>query len=264
MKDESPPIIELINREIDGANSLEESARLKEYLARDRGAQNLYDDLVRVSARLKIVEEVEPPRNLRSNIINSIDFGRYAVKDRRSPLKWITDLIPQKAPLRYALVFSLGLFAGVVVYALFADLDRDSSIDVSKLYGTMLADRSSEKLEPGDLAEISLEKVTGTITTMHTKGLVLVQVNLRSQQEIETIFDFDSGFLSFMGYRQLGDAKSSLSISENSLTLRNTGDKRYLLLFDDKARAATSLRVKIMSSGVLVYERPLSTGRDGQ
>ena len=207
---------------------------------------------------------MEPPRNLRAYILNSIDFSRYAVKERKSALRWLIDLVPQKAPLRYALVFSLGLFAGVVVYALFADLNRDTSVDISKLYGTMLADRSSEKLEPADNVEISLDKVTGTITTMHTKGLVLVQVNLRSQQEIETVFDFDSGFLSFMGYRQIGDAKSNLSITENSLRLTNLGDKRYLLLFDDKARATTSLKVKILSSGSVLYEKPLSTGRESQ
>lgn len=261
MNNEKSLIIELINKEIDGANSHEDSIKLKEFLGRDREAQDLYNDLMRISTQLKMVKEVEPPRNLRANIINSIDFNRYSLRERRSPLGWVRDVVPRRVPLRYALIFSMGLFAGIVIYTVFSDGNRDTSVDISKLYGTMLVDRSSEKLETVDNVEITLDKVTGTIRTMQVKGLVLVDVSLRSEQEIETVFDFDSGFLSFIGYRQVSDSRNSLNIGENSLRLTNVGEKRYLLLFNDKAQIATFLNVKILASGAVLYEKPLSAGR---
>jgi len=257
-------ITELIHREIDGVNTQEESSQLRGYLSENQEAKSLYDDLRRISTLLEGVEVVEPPRNLRANILNSINFTKYAAASRRSPLNWLTTLLPQKAPMRYALVFSLGLFAGVVVYALVADVTRDASVDISKLYGTMMADRSVEKLAVDDEIEIALERVTGTITAMHTEDLVLVQVSLRSQEDIETVFEFDSGFLTFAGYRQLDDAKNSLHIAASSLHVTSPGSKKYLLLFDDKARVATSLNVRILSSGALLYERPLSSRKKSE
>jgi hypothetical protein len=254
-------LVELINKEIDGINSRADSAKLKEYLAENREAKDLYNDLVRVSTLLKTVDEVEVPRSLRASILNTIDSSRYAVRERRNPLRSVIDLLPQRVSLRYAFVFSFGLVVGLVIYALFVDMNKDASIDISKLHGTMVLNRASESFETADNVEINLDKVHGTVTTKHARGLLSIEVNLQSQQEIETLLEFDPSAISFTSFEQPDNAKNNVNIRENSLRLTGSGDNKCLLMFNDKAPAATSVNLKIFSSGTLVYEKVLSTRR---
>ena len=256
-------VTELINQEIDGANSDAESAKLKEILMKDAEARGLYNDLARASNLLSTTEEVEAPRNLRANVMNSIDPNRYAGRERKSRLRSLVSLLPQPLPFRYAIVFSSGLVVGLGLYALIAGTNKDGSVDVSNLYGTMRLERASEIFEPADNAEIKLDAVHGTITTRYARGLVSVEVDLQSQQEIETVFQFDPRALSFIGLQQLDNTSGGINIGENSLRLKNNGDRKYLFFFTDRAQSLTSVDLKILSSGTVLYEKALSTRRKG-
>jgi hypothetical protein len=257
-------VLELINREIDGLNSPKESEELSEYLARDRDAAFLFEDLKRVSTIVGGAEPVEPPRNLRANILNSIDPKRYAEKRRLNPLTILVNFLPQRASLRYALVFSFGIVLGVVIYGLLSDLGKQGSVESTTLYGTMRLDRASEAFEPADNLEISLQNVQGSVSTKHGRGLVSVELALQSQQEVETVLQFDPHSLSFVGLQQLDYTGNNINIGGNAVQVRNTGDNKYVFFFSEKAQSPKPMDFKILSSGSLLYEKALSTQKKGQ
>jgi hypothetical protein len=257
-------VLELINREVDGLNSPKESEELRGYLAHDHEATLLYEDLKRVSAILGGAEPVEPPRNLRANILNSIDPKRYAEKPRLNPLTTLVNFLPQRGSLRYALVFTFGIVLGVVIYGLLSDLGKQGAVENTTLYGTMRLDRAAEAFEPADNAEISLQSVQGSVSTKHGKGLVSVELALQSQQEVETVLQFDPHSLSFVGLQQLDYTGNPIDIGGNAVHLRNIGDNKYVLFFGEKAQSPRPMDFKILSSGSLVYEKVLSTGKGGR
>jgi hypothetical protein len=257
-------VLELINREIDGLNSPGESEELRGYLAHDHDATLLYEDLKRVSAILAGAEPIEPPRNLRANILNSIDPKRYAEKRRLNPLAILLNYLPQRSSLRYALVFTFGIVLGVVIYGLLSDLGKQGSVESTSLFGTMRLERASEALEPADNAEINLQNVQGSVSTKHGKGLVSIELALHSQQEVETVLQFDPQSLGFVGFQQLDYTGNPIDIGGNAVHVRNTGNNKYLLFFNEKAQSPGSMDLKIFSSGSLVYEKALSTRKGGQ
>jgi hypothetical protein len=257
-------VLELINREIDGLNSPKETEELRGYLAHDHEATLLYDDLKRVSAILDGAEPVEPPRNLRANILNSIDLKRYAEKRRLNLVVTVLNFLPQRGSLRYALVFTFGIVLGVVIYGLLSDLGKQGPVENTTLFGTMRLDRATEAFDPADNAEISLQSVQGSISTKHGKGLVSVELALQSQQEVETVLQFDPHALSFVGLQQLDYTGNAIDIGGNAVHMRNNGDSKHILFFNEKAQSPRPLDFKILSSGSLVYEKALSTRKKRQ
>jgi hypothetical protein len=252
-------VLELINREIDGINSQEESEELKGLLSHDQEATLLLNDLKRVSAILDGAETVEPPRNLRANILNSIDPKKYSEEAWSNPLGRFVNILPQRGSLRYALVFTFGIAFGVLIYGVLSDLGRQGSVEKPDLYGTMRLDRASETFEPADNAEISLQNVQGSVSTKHGRGLVSVELVLQSQQEVETVMHFDPHSLSFVGFQQLDNAANNIDIGGDAVRVRSTGDNKCLFFFNEKAQSVRPVDLKILSSGSLLYQKALST-----
>ena len=75
--------IDLINKEIDGIISAQEKKGLMEYLEKNPEAKQKYQDLVDSTKYLDKLDEVEPPEELKSRIMNSIDFNRYTAKKKK-------------------------------------------------------------------------------------------------------------------------------------------------------------------------------------
>lgn len=260
--------IELINKEIDGVNSPKEAARLKEYLARNPEAQNLYNNLVALANRLKHVKEIEPSPNLKRNVLSSIQLNRYATKEKKYAWSGIRDFVQAlfgvpsyKVNFKYAYVFALGLMAGVLIFSLLSDTSHQpAAIDNSDLYGAIILRGTSGSFKDADQVEINLDKVSGAINTKYSQGLVLAELSFKTEQEIELVFEFDENELSFGAFTRLNNQASiSVQVNENSLKLMNFGENKYLIVFAKKTQAVAPLKFKIFSDGVSVYEKTIST-----
>src|SRR5258708_23630965 len=115
--------IELIHKEIDRLNSAEESALLRDRLAADPQAQELYDDLLKLGSILKSVEAVEPPRYLKNTIINSVQFHRPPVARTgrfRNVAKFFTSSLNQEVSMQSTAVQAGVLAAVALVLRYFA------------------------------------------------------------------------------------------------------------------------------------------------
>jgi len=174
------------------------------------------------------------------------------------------NILPQRGSLRYALAFTFGIAFGVLSYGLLSDLGRQGSVESTDLYGTMRLDRASEAFEPADNVEITLQNVQGSVLTKHGRGLVLVELALQSQQEVETVMQFDPHSLSFIGLQQLDNTANNIDIGGDAVRVRSTGDNKCLFFFNERAQSHRPMDLKILSSGSLLYERALSTRKKGQ
>lgn len=260
--------IDLINKEIDGVNSQEDSDKLEAYLAENPEAQDLYDDLLSMSTMLNKTDEIDPSPTLKKNILDSIPQKKYAAREKKRVLggarNFLKSLIPTQAPrsnFRYAYAFSAGLIVGIVaLFLVFDKIYQTAEVDVSNLYGAMMLPGSPESLETADYAEINLDQVYGEIHTSYSKDIVLTELDLSTRQECEIVLEFDDDDISFQNFTRLSDRENKLDIGTNYLRLSSIGDNRYVIVFRDKSESVTLMRFKIFVSGDLVYEKDVSTG----
>ena len=245
---------DLINRDIDGVLSAQETNRLKEHLSTDSEAQNYYDEIEKLSQMLAQVEEVDPGPNLKKNILNSIPVQKYQNEETR-------ERIPSFSGWRFhlnyrlTLVFALGLIVGFFTYSFFTDLPLNNN---SNLIGTILLNGSDAKFQPADQAEITLPEINGTVSSRYAENVVLFRVELTTDSEIEVVVEFDGDDLRFAGFRPQNYSAGQINVSSNELRLVNKGRHDYVLIFEDKTSADSQVTVK-MFADKLLYEKTLGT-----
>jgi hypothetical protein len=111
--------IELMNGEIDGANSREESLELKRYLDTLPEAKRYYEDLKAVTQMFDQAEELTPPPYLRKTILTSI-FEREGEEERKSVFTSVLAGIRLTFSRQYAYSFTAGIIAGILLFAIFS------------------------------------------------------------------------------------------------------------------------------------------------
>jgi len=261
--------IDLINKEIDGVNSPKKSAKLKQYLAENPEAKNLYHELLTVSNMLKEIETIEPSDTLKKRVLNSNPMEKYRPEEKKYAFLRTRDFLRSLIPspisrfnVKYAFAFSAGLILGITILSIFIDgLYKKSELDISDLYGTMMLYGTSEDFEPVDHIELNFDEVVGEINVKYSTDIVLVELTIETQHEIEIVFEFDDSDIGFSGFTRLNNEENNLRMGKNYLKLSNIGNNRYIIVFHDKTDSVTPMNFKIFSTGDLFYEKAISTGK---
>lgn len=254
---------ELVHKELDGATSGKESAKLKAYLEKNPWARAMQDDLAALARSLRKVSVIEPPRNLKKNVLNAISTARHSAQARRRPVSSIIwDLFAVVRP-QYAYAFVAGLLLGIVVYAVILPR-QESMTDITSLYGTMLSQDTGPGFQTGESAEIELDQIRGTVTLKHAKGVLLADVELRSQQEAEIVLGFDEKQLEFAAFGRFDGEKTTVMVDRSEVHLLNVGENRYVVLFGARGTPSEPLDLKVFSQGVLVYRKAIPAGQNSE
>ncbi len=109
-------IDDLMQREIDGANSAADSSRLQEMLSRDPAARTRYEELAALAAALARVAPVAPPAGLKDDILAALPAGRYPA----AAPGWPWTAVPFRPAVQFGLALALGVALGVAASLLLA------------------------------------------------------------------------------------------------------------------------------------------------
>jgi hypothetical protein len=178
--------VALIHQEIDAENSPDETAKLKAYLAQSTEARKFYDDLAAAANMLREVKAVEPPGNLKKNILRSIQPDRYAIRAKKPALGSIRSIVDMLfgAPsyqLKYAFVFAFGLMAGVFIYALMSSTSQQQAeIDNSNLYGTLARLDAAGNVQAVDSMAVDLKAGRASMRVKSSPKQVIAELHLNT------------------------------------------------------------------------------------
>ncbi|MFQ5771498.1 MAG: anti-sigma factor family protein [bacterium] len=245
--------IELINYEIDGVLSDAESAVLKEYLANNSEAQELYDDLNKLSKKLQQASEIEPPVNLKKYILNTIPVNKYATKGKSRLLESFAPAWQFRFKFNYVYVFSVGLIVGIIITSLL--LNRTYSLDPSNLTGALLINKSLDSFKTGERHDIKLQAVKGSIHFKYAKEIILAELFLKAPQQVNLTLSFNHQDVAFQSFSHSNASGIHLEVSDGELKLSHAGEQRYFFIFKDKTFTETTMNIKIVSESTLLFEQ---------
>ena len=250
--------IALINGEVDGANSPEESETLRQTLARDPEAKKLLDDLKKLERNFSSRSSVKPPATLKPAILRSI-YDRQApsrVPARRFSL---FDVLFSPGPRpRLGFAFGGGLLAGIVLVVLYLTVTSHPSIDDRDVSGTILG--SSESLQTAEEAVISGDGVQGKVVTEYSSTLSVLRANLTMRPDLEARFVFNPDGAKFKGI-VLGDGFAGTLTQRSGLIEIGHGGGTVRVFFAPGASTTQDVRLQIVSSGGVLYERSIPLGK---
>jgi hypothetical protein len=242
--------IELMNREIDGLITNGEKHELHRYLSDNGEAKEYYDELLSASHALNELPDPVVPENLEKRVINSIDFTRYAGKNRKK----IAFNFTQGFNFRYAYTFAAGLLAGIIIFALFSINFSDfPKNDVSGTIGMEEAVTIKE-------IPIDLRDVQGSISLKEQNDDFLFEIQLNSVSPVDLTISYPDQ-LRLENFKPGIPGRISLITAGNLIKAENSGSQMYTFSFSSAGTNPPPVHVELSQHGKRVFENEFALNR---
>jgi hypothetical protein len=222
--------IRLMNEQIDGTISDGAAKKLAAHLMSDPEAEKYYEELKETVRAIDGAEELEPPPELRTRILDSV-YGR----SRKEPEV-------QAAGGRtfwrsFAPVFAAGVAAGFILFAAIRPLtDRTPE---ENGYGATIGATGSEQ---DSVKTFDAFGVKGSVLPVFESGSLTITIDLASDVEASVFLEFEGG-VSFESIRSNEGAAYQMEVDEKSLLLVHHGEAEYAIRFRSVETAAVVLRI---------------------
>jgi hypothetical protein len=249
---------ELINKEIDGVSTPEESAMLKEYLGKNPDAEKHFRELRRTCELIEELEPIEPKPSMKNRVMNSIDPNRYVPKKKSGFLRSAFAYSHGRPGPRLAWAFSFGLVIGFLAYSVLSgDLDFKQGIDGRNMHGTIGFGQGRDwKLL--DEIPVVLPGIEGSIVAYRSRDITGVHVDLEASEEIALHIRSRDDDPLFSYAQPVGTGDIVLQSEETHTSIRSRGHQTYRLFFISTRREGGALDIEIMQQGKVLLSGVIS------
>lgn len=250
-------IDDLMQREIDGANSAADSSRLQEMLSRDPAARTRYEELAALAAALARVAPVAPPAGLKDDILAALPAGRYPAAARG----WPWTVVPLRPAVQLGLALALGLALGFVA-SLLVTGGPSAEVGLDAVAGTLL-EPSARGFRPVAEAEMALPALRGRARLSRSPAYLAVGLELEADAPATVRLSGAAGALRSVGVvRSAGEVAARWT--GDALVLEFAGPCRCVCFFAPidgggigtaaseaavREASAAGVRVTVSSSG---------------
>lgn len=223
---------ELINADLDRELGPDEAVELDALLDSSSEAREMKSELLKMTNILEGLPKLTPPADLSEQILQQIKLPRRTVK------QLLGNLFSSFQPATAGLAFAAGLLLTVSVYEL---SPRNASVgDLASMVGTMVADNQSSPSRQIDTFSIEHSELSGSVSLRESKGVLLVDFDLDSKQEVEIELGLVEDGLSFAGIAQTArlqdNVNESYVVSGGTLRVVNHGRQTFTVFLRRAAK----------------------------
>lgn len=246
--------IELIHAEIDGTISKEEKIDLDRFLASDPEMRRVYAELNGVNDILNQSGQLEPPPDLKTNIMKSIRTNKYAPGEKSGIITQIWESLRFRISPKYVISYSAGLATGLaIVILLIIGPGNLKNISSNKLTGTMVSPEISSDLAKIDELNIKVSDIIGKVSVYGDKDELQLVINLQSKNEYEFVADFEPDIVFLQTFSTLAPGSEILEANHGAVRIFHKGVNEYTFLFKNRRELESQIMYKIYSDK-LIYE----------
>jgi hypothetical protein len=249
---------ELLNREIEGENTAEESAALSGRLDREPDLRASHARLVALAQALREVKEEEPPPDLALDVLRSLRDKPRPMARRAGWIDILASTFAAAARPRPILTFASGLAVGALVTAFLVQSIGIHRLDRSELTGTILPPQRLGHLETIDRGRLELEGVRAEVTTKHGKGVVVAEMQIESSRAVDLAVEFDASTFTPLAFERRGGATTDVQLGGDRVSLSHAGAGRYVLVLGVREAVPSRLRLRLNGNGATI-EKTLDT-----
>jgi hypothetical protein len=251
-----PNIEELLNREIDGKLSADERLRLDRTLSEDPEARSYQKELQGLATALSSVRPADAPRHLANRIRASIHANdappKPATPAWRNALR---SLIQPANARRHAFVIAWTLVACVCVYLVVSGESGSGTGGDAQLVGAFVLTGEASGFTNGAHIDVDAGTIQGTIDTKFRSGYCLFRMNLESPGAVTARIQTDPSAVEIKAFRPSENSGSELTVRGGEIALGGSKGGEIGILFAKKGDDLPPARVKLFSSGRLVFDQ---------
>lgn len=236
-----PYTIELLNQEIDGENTPQQSRELQDRLSADSSVRELYADLQGLQQTLASIEPVDAPLNLKRNILAALPEAKATRREKRRGL-----FGPPVFRLAHVFVFAAGLLLGIGGYHL---TEVVGPVPNGDIVGAMTAP---------SIVELDTAGVQGTVRCRRVGPHVEVEFDVVAPQGAMFSLDSTGTGLTIAGFSQPGSYLDRFSADRQRIDATVDGSASFTVLLAGTTTAGANLGLDFSVSGELVYQDTLA------
>lgn len=243
----SPDLDLLMNQEIDGQNSREDSIRLHEALGQNPAARRQFRELQQMAAMLSGMETLDPPAGLSRTILSAIrESGDVSHPTRNSFWEGVA-FWRQPALLRLAYVFVAGVGLGILGSALMLGNAREPQL--AGVSGTLAPDAS--RTSPDEIRSIPFQYDQGSGTAHVRKttegSSITVETSAPSGDIADLGLDFDGGQI--LGYRVEAGSVQRISSTGGAIRWAQGGSSQITWYLATRPTESVGVQLTVGAEG---------------
>ena len=245
---------QLMNAQLDGVATSQESERLNKALETREDAGAAYRNLGSVFAALSQMEMEDPPSDLKQNVLRSIR-QRAGRKERAGWVESLSAVLRGRPVLRYAYSFAGGAALGVLAFALVTgNLMTKSGLDPSSFTGAMVPPPGAASYKHIASRNFPLTGGQVLVETLSGKDDVVARITAKAPKGTELVLSFSPGAWSATGMVQKSAGNEvMLGFDRLSIRIQQSGESQYLLYLARRGPAGSPLRITIHSPDGFVH-----------
>jgi len=259
--------IELMNGELDGVNSSEESKELFGYMDANPEARQYFQEFCEAARIFDRVEELEPPHHLRKSIMAAIDKTSHVspaviAKENIGVMGAIKEAFRFRSQPSHAFAFAAGLLLGLVVFGAIWQLNPSSdSLNFENLYGSINSQVEAGKgVTSGDIA-IDLPGISGSTRALYHEDNILIRLNLDSEKQVQVSFQYDQ-HMACQSWRAADPSTCDMVVTGKETKLDHRGSGTYDILLLDAESIRSPIRMQILVDGIVLSDQSIEPRRD--
>jgi hypothetical protein len=240
---------DLLNREIDGQTSPEESNRLRVILASSGEAREAFEGLQQMEREMSVLKAMEPPPSLKPAIMRSVEASaaRPLRRTRRTSANaW-----------KFGVTFCGGLVAGILVFIIFASPGQTPHISDSELTGTIAKQDFAPGLNLCQKLDINDSSVSGGVESRGGNGLCLVHLDLRTAPEATVKVRFDPAAVRIAAIRPSNQTRTGFFIREREIVFTGAITGPLDIVFSARNGGLPPARIDIEAGGRTIFSSSL-------
>ena len=155
--------------------------------------------------------------------------------------------------LNYAVTFAAGVFLALSLVNS-GQVSNQAFDDMTGLVGTV-AEPISADLE--STVSIDETAVAGTVSLRSSGSILILDFDLMAMEPVEIEADYTDNTIWFNGFAQLESSGTTVSAETGRVRLGMEGKRRYAVYLQNEGSRETTVRLRFMANGALVYETSL-------
>jgi hypothetical protein len=226
-------IAELINCDLDGTISKSEKEELENALRENEEANGLYVKMTTLAEKLRAVEAVEPPPELKENIMGMLPDKQPQPVKRTSIIRDVFSQISDVPKLQLAGSFSFGFAAALVLMMVFIAPQRGNVVSPGETIGTIAINETGGRFIEIESKRVLLNDQTILLTTSRLGSAL--KLNISSQGDfIEQVrIQIGHEAVKFASFGLVAGTPSILEIKENQIQITADQAGSWEILFED-------------------------------
>jgi len=253
----SDKVVELINRDLDGALSAKEKAQLEKHLESDHEAREFLAKLRLLHEKLFEVSEAEPPADLKETVMKSLPVVRYTQRSQELPMASKIIELFHVPRFQMAGMFSLGAAAALLFLVISQNLSNSPQVPAEQAIGTILAPGKTGDAVQIDSKQFAIDDYKVDISTSRSEDNVILSINLQSEsnQPVQLVVTSDaSGEFRFHALDYNAPNLIHANFGNDFFSAAIAGPGNWVLEFDDRDGITESLKIELKTESSLIRE----------